>query len=160
MNIPQLDLAIRDVTGGIVWNDPSNYGNMWTALSPTLGVPDFYQRVTEDLTPNLVFQKFLNDAAQSACSTLIWEEQQVPADQRVFLVAIDPSEDPNAVPQKTDANLQMLLLRFHQKDVAVTDPAMVPWRWLVTSVASQTNTMDAWRAVCVALILHPDFYSY
>jgi len=161
MNIDQLDQAIRDATGGIGWDNPQwPHNSLWTPLRPTLGVPDFYRSVHEDLTPNLVFQKFLADAAEPVCNQLLLQEQQVPADQRVFLVAIDPTEDPNAYPQKTDANLQMLLMRFHGKDYDVTDPALVPWRWLVTYVASQTDTIDAWRAVCATLILHPDFYSY
>ena len=40
-------------------------------------------------------------------------------------------------------------------------PEMVHWRWLVTSIATGTQDPNrGWRAACVALMTHPEFYTY
>ena len=162
MTVRQLDRAIRKATGGIGWDDPdNNYGSMWNGVSPTLGEPDYYRQVKRDLTPGMTFQKFLGDGVNSVCAQLINWEQGLPADQRVFLVHIAPGDDPVAQPAQTDANIRMLLLRFHGKHYQDDHPAMVPWRWLVTSTALVTSDWwQAWAAMCVALMKHPNFYTF
>jgi hypothetical protein len=166
MTVRQLDLAIRDATGGIGWDDADdNSGSSFHQLAPTLGVPDYFRRVQLDLTPGMTFQKFLSDGANSVCATLINTENQLPADERVFLVHIGPETNPLSAPLQTDANIKMLLLRFHGKSVALADSAMQPWRDLVNNVAGNVGPnfgawMEAWNAMCVALLSHPDFYSY
>jgi len=166
MTVRQLDLAIRDATGGIGWDEAGgDYESRFFELASTLGVPDYLQRVKVDLTPGMTFQKFLSDGANVICSKLINYEQQIPAEERVFLVHIDPDTNPLDAPLQTDANIKMLLLRFHAKSIALADPAMEPWRNLVNNIAGNVGPawgewLQAWDALCIALIRHPDFYSY
>jgi hypothetical protein len=166
MTVQQLDRAIRDATGGIGWDDADDgYGSSFNQLAPTLGVPDYFSRVQLDLTPGMTFQKFLNDGANVVCSTLINHEQQLPPEERVFFVHIDPGTNPVNDSTKTDANIKMLLLRFHGKSYALDGSQIAPWRDLVNTIAANAGPwwgdwLEAWVGMCVALLKHPDFYSY
>jgi hypothetical protein len=66
-----------------------------------------------------------------------------------------------------DRNLSYLLMRFHARRVEPSSPAVARWRGLWNRTArpdmapmAPPDTLTAWRAVCVALITHPDFYTY
>lgn len=162
MDIDQLDAAIRSVTGGISWTEQTPEGsvNLFEKLSGTLGKPEYLDSTTEDLVPGLLFQKFLADAAASACTGLIEAEKQRAATDRTFLVALDFPETATN-PAAVEENLRHALLIFHGRDVPTGDPTLAPWRTLVAdTVAATSDPAMAWRAACVALILHPDFYSY
>ena len=61
--------------------------------------------------------------------------------------------------------LAALLLRFHGRRVDVASPELEPWRALearLQAAATETEAPPkrAWEGVCVALITHPDFYTY
>ena len=136
--------------------------NQWQALAPTLGRPDFLTSTEEDLTPSLLFEKFLGDAARKTCTDLFAREAATPAAQRVFFVGVNPDERSTALGSRLDANLQRLLLRFHGRDTRQpgTEGALDGWRWLWLSVEHLESPRSAWMATCVALIEHPDFYTY
>ena len=73
-------------------------------------------------------------------------------------------------------NLSRQILRFHGREVGPGSNEMESWSWLWQTVyARSTDVVDtgwadgevntdatqaAWRAVCAALIQHPDFYTY
>ena len=162
MTIEQLDRAIRTATGGIGWEEgnANNPTNLFKKLGSTLGVPDYIQVVQADLSPGAMFQKFLSDAARSVCTKLSEKEVDLPAKDRVLMVYADPETTLESAPEGVDANLQMLLLRYHGYQAVAGDPALSPWRWLFQSVSHVTNSpVEGWRAVCVGLMTHPDFYS-
>jgi hypothetical protein len=160
MDLEQLDAAFVAATGGLSWTE--NGVNQWQALAPTLGRPDFLTSTEEDLTPSLLFQKFLGDAARKTCSDLFTREASTPAPQRVFFVGLAPDERSAQLGARLDANLQRLLLRFHGRDTRQpgTEGALDGWRWLWLSVEHLESPRTAWMATCVALIEHPDFYTY
>ncbi len=160
MDIGQLSTAIERATGGIAWTD--NKGNdRFEQLASTLGRPNYINTVNEDLSPGPVFQKFLGDAARAVCTELADAEPDLPADQRVLMVHAGPEDTIVSNPGAVGANLSMLLLRFHGVSAVGDDPALARWRWLFQSVTHVTsNPVQGWRAVCIALIEHPDFYSY
>lgn len=166
MTVEQIDQAVKDVTGGIGWEDGETcWESCFISLAPSLGVPDYFRRTKLDLTPGMTFQKFLSDGANVVCSTLINHEQNISAEERVFFVHIEPGTNPVNAPSETDANIQMLLLRFHGKAYALDAPGMEPWRNLVNTIAGNAGPqwgawLEAWTAMCVALMKHPDFYSY
>ncbi len=164
LDIDQLDASIRQVTGGIGWTEMRNGQevNLFEDLSDTLGKPDYVDSTQEDLSPNLIFMKFLNDAARQVCDKLTEYEAERfaslgPESRHLFIVASPSSEDDAEI----DANLQELLLRFHGTFAGPESPEMRQWRWLYDSsmhVAREPKV--AWRTVCVGLMTHPDFYSY
>ncbi|MCB9696899.1 MAG: hypothetical protein H6738_09000 [Alphaproteobacteria bacterium] len=156
MDIEQLDASMRQVTNGIGWD--VNGVDQFTALSATLGVPDYLQVTSEDLAPGLLFQKFLDDAANAVCRDLL-ERESTGGAENVFLVHVDlATRDQAAI----EENLSMLLLRFHGREVPVGDPRLEPWIFLYEGADLVTggDAMETWRTVCVALFTHPDFYTY
>jgi len=161
MTVDQLNASIRAVTGGIGWED-GNGNDLFEELSGTLGKPDFIDSTMEDLTVSLLFQKFLGDAARDVCTQLSDREIDPgsTADPVLFLHAgLEDTVETN--PAGIDQNLQALLLRFHGQSVPLDSERLNPWRWLFTSSVHVTgDPVVAWRAVCVGLLTHPDFYSY
>ena len=85
----------------------------------------------------------------------------LPAATGALFIAITPREDPLTHPDKAEANLRALLLRYHGRSLPAGSPQLEHWKWLVQSVMQvRHDPVDAWRATCVALVNHPDFYSY
>lgn len=159
MDVDQLDASVRAVTGGIGWD--VNGKNQLASLSATLGKPDYLQNTYEDLSPSLLFQKFLEDAAASVCDQLVARERAGGPDN-VFLVLVDASDSSLADRAGIEANLSAALLRFHGRDVPPGDPRLEPWMFLFegAELAGGGDPILAWETVCVALLTHPDFYTY
>ena len=71
MDVDQLEASLREVTGGIGWERMNGDGTVRTRYfreyADTLGMPDYINSSAEDLSVSLLFQKFLDDAARSAC---------------------------------------------------------------------------------------------
>jgi hypothetical protein len=158
MNVDQLARAIEDVTGH-PWSEDDVA--LFDRLSGTLGKPEFLDSTEEDLTPGLLFQKFLDDAAKQTCRKRATDDGALPPGERLFIHPADPAADPRTDPDATRQTLQRALLRFHGRVVPDDHPDLARWQWLVETVYDRTGTgIVAWRAVCVGLITHPDFYSY
>jgi len=159
MNIDQVNASIRRVTGGSGWTEASDTGevDLFEELSGTLGVPDYLSATDEDTTPGLLFQKFLDDAATSACADLVDREAAGGSDN-VFLVDATLEDSPGS--QAVEDNLRRALLRFHGTSVEAGSEELTPWTTLVEDVAGVSGMHGAWRVTCVALITHPDFYTY
>lgn len=158
MDIDQLDASFTAVTG-LVWEDAAGR-SQFEQLSSTLGKPDFIDSTQEDLTVSLLFQKFLGDAAREVCERRA--EGEADGSLEPWLMShVSASMTAESHPAEVDANLQELLLRFHGQDIDPASERMSPWRWLFTSSVFVTqDPVVAWRAVCVGLLTHPDFYSY
>jgi len=159
MDIDQLDTTIQQVTGGLYWRVGTV--NQFEALSATLGKPDYQDRTAEDLAPSLLFQKFLGDAANSVCSELATVDPQRAQEARTLLTHVAETDTVESNPDGVDANLVALLLRYHGRTHEAGSEQLNTWRWLFESTTHVSNDPIAgWRAVCVGLITHPDFYTY
>ena len=159
MDIDQLDATIQRVTGGVAWTRGTT--NQFDRFSETLGVPDYIQATTEDLAISPLFLKFLDDAATSVCTELMNRERDGESD--VFLRHATLDSELPADQSAIDENLRYLLLRFHGRSVDASSSEIDPWRDLygtAHTAAEENNGWEAWRAVCVGLIDHPDFYTY
>ena len=172
MNLDQLNLAIRQVTGGLWWSEVRNNQeeDLFVTLSDTLGKPDYVQSTTEDLTPSALFLKFLDDAARQVCDKRITLDLEAMNDPRIesapdsiklwggLSLETSMQEDSQAV----EAQIRALVLRFHSHQLPDGDSARLAyWRWLFeTATFVDGQPLSGWRALCVALINHPDFYSY
>ncbi len=160
MDIDQLAASLERVTGGIGWVDASGE-DQFVALSSTLGKPDYATNTIEDLAPALLFQKFLDDAARSACVQLVESEVAASPAERVFFVHVEPDEALDAAGERVNENLAYLLLRFHGTRVDADSPRLETWRWLLDTTEVGTGDVTlGWRNVCVTLLTHPDFYTY
>lgn len=170
MDIDQLSASLELVTGGIGWSEYDEVESLSSSLvevdlfehlSLTLGKPDYLDSTVEDLSAGLLFQKFLDDAAKSACGKLVESEPGRIASERTLLMTVEAdttlASDPDAVAE----NVSAALLRYHGRKIEPEDPRIQPWATLFDDVTNITgDPMEGWRAVCVALITHPDFYSY
>ena len=168
VNIDQLEGMLRQATG-FGWE--KNGRNQFEELSDTLGKPDLIGQLEEDLSPTILFQKFLADAARSSCDRSAKAELEGKAPEEARLLIHAGLEDTwESAPQKIEANMQALLLRFHSQDLAPGSPQLQPWTDLFSkAMGDETYNKDrkkgeapvaAWRLVCVALVTHPDFYLY
>ena len=160
MDLDQLEAAILTATGGIYWGMREGESK-FSELAQTLGKPDYFDVTIEDLSPSMLFQKFLGDAARDVCDQLIERELATVPEERIFIVEVSESDtiDDNAT--SVEANLRYLLERFHSTQLEAGSPLLSPWSWLFESSVHVTNDPTAaWRTVCVGLITHPDFYSY
>jgi hypothetical protein len=159
MDIDQLDAAIKQVTGGLYWRVGAT--NQFTALSATLGKPDFQNSTNEDLAPSLLFQKFLGDAASSVCGELAAVDPQREESARTLIAHASATDTIESNPDAVEANLVGLMLRYHGRTTEAGSEELNAWRWLFESATHVSNDPIAgWRAVCVGLITHPDFYTY
>ncbi len=159
MDIDQLNASLRAVTGGIGWDDGDD--DQIEELASTLGRPDYASSTHEDLAPGLLFNKFLDDAANHVCQELL-DREAVPSPDNVFLVDADLTDTSASDAAAIEANLQSALLRFHGRSLPSGDPQLEPWRFLFDTTVEVTggDTFAGWRSVCIGLIIHPDFTLY
>lgn len=171
MDIDQLDASIRAATGGIGWEDwrgspPTLRARYFDTYADTLGVPDYVNGTSEDLTTSLLFVKFLDDAARSVCRRAVNREAGAGAPQDGEAIGLfAPVDVLEPAPEALDVRttLSRLLLRFHGRSLAPSAPELEPWVELYATLAAAAPAEEApraWEAVCVTLITHPDFYTY
>jgi hypothetical protein len=169
MNVDQLKAAIAGSLGGYVWMEGQE--DRLEALAPTLGRPDYVESTREDLTPSLVFVKFLEDLANDACVTIVGiEYQTTSADERTLVTLMHPNDDPYLFPDEVTATIQDLVRRFHGRNLADGSAELERWRkllldahdWTFAELSSPDMPIHflGWRDVCIVLITHPDFYTY
>ena len=150
MNIFQLNQALTDLTG-------HDYSILLEARGP-LGQPDYLEIVNEVREPELFFQKFLQDAAHTNCELLLEDEEQATQSERKFLTYIEPNETTES---EVKENLAFLLLRYHGHRYATDSSEVSEWYSLFSNIQQTTSdSQTTWKAICVGLIRHPDFYSY
>ncbi|MEC7985996.1 MAG: hypothetical protein VX278_12600 [Myxococcota bacterium] len=146
MRVDQVRDSMEQITG-TVWG---NNNSKWDLYAQSLGVPDYQQRMTEDRSPSVMFQKFLNDAATESCAE--WME----ADTDMFVADATSLETSDVL-----SNIEHLrwLIQGHAKggEAAI----LQDYTALHQSVWVRTDSTDeAWHTVCVALFTHPDFWMY
>ena len=118
----------------------------------------YVQIVKEIREPELFFQKYLQDAAHVNCNLLLDDEELALPQERRFLRHIEIGET-QATAVKD--NLSFLLLHFHGHRYPEDHPQLELWNSLFEGIQESTeDTKTTWKAICVALIRHPDFYSY
>ena len=163
MNVDQLSASIEVATGER-WRELDETGaqvELFERLSGSLGKPDFLDSTAEDLSPGLLYQKFLSDAANATCYDMLRAEAERDPDDRLLVVDSDLFGLPQDDPEGTTADLQRALLRFHGRSLDADAEELELWRWLLHEATAQTGEASrGWRSVCVALITHPDFSSF
>lgn len=158
MDVEQLDRSIERATGRR-WM--SGTTALFESNARTLGVPDYLMATNEDLEISPLFTKFVDDAARSVCTSLVAEDADAAAADRIFFVHAEPTAMLPADAAAIDENLQYLLLRYHGRRIEDGGADLGVWRDLFADARAATDDPEeAWRTVCVALIDHPDFYTY
>ena len=152
MTIDQLQASMKHITG-VDWMSGNQV--LWDEYRTSLGVPDYQETVSEDLSANVIFQKFLQDAAAYSCQE--WIEHDGSAGPYAFFTSAYDENDPATVSD----NIQHLRRLVHGHFPDGEDPMVQSLQDLYTLVYQRTedHTMT-WNTVCVGLFTHPDFYTY
>jgi len=150
MTVAQGRDSMESITGGVRWGDGDT--SDWDAYAATLGVADYQTRTTTDLTPSVLFQKFLDDAAAHTCA------QWLGAPDTTFHSVDDPSSTERS---EVRSNVAGARWRIQGRPIDEDDPVVDAYVDLWAAVYRSTGTTDeAWHTVCVALFTHPDFFMY
>ncbi|MEC7987802.1 MAG: hypothetical protein VX278_21720 [Myxococcota bacterium] len=153
MGVAQVKASMERISG-IEWKVANT--DMWDKYGSTLGVPDYQQVVTEDLSPSIMFQKFLDDAAIHTCKN--WIENEYSGEQRLFFSEIEPGEL-DAV--KTRSNIAALRQQIHGVAIDENEEIVNSLVDLHALVIQRTSDpKSAWKTVCVGLFTHPEFFIY
>ncbi len=163
MDVDQLSRAFDQLTGGEGWRTADGRQDGWRVRWATLGGPDFISRVTENLRPNALFHKLIRDAAIEVCVPLI--EREVPASGELpssrHIALIDDPRAPLSDTPLLRAALSDLLLRAHGVALDQGDAELEGWVSMMLTVSAQSaDPAEPWRALCIATIIHPRFWSY
>ena len=150
MTVAQARDSMEQIAGGVPWGDEDD--SDWDAYAETLGVADYQTRVESDLSPSVMFQKFLDDAAGATCAG--W----IAAEGSQFHTIDDPASTDRA---DIRANITGLRWKIQGKSRDAADPIIDDYETLFVKVHQRTDSTDtAWTTVCVAMFTHPDFFMY
>lgn len=150
MTVSQVRDSMEAITGGVRWGDGET--SDWDSYAATLGVPDYQTRTTTDLTPSVLFQKILDDAAAHTCA------QWLATPASTFHSIADPT---STTLDEVRSNVAGARWRIQGRPVDEDDPVVDAYVDVWAAVYRSTaSTDEAWRTVCVALFTHPDFFMY
>jgi hypothetical protein len=154
MSVAQAKAALIEVSGGIVWSSGST--TYWDTYADTLGVANYQTILADNLDPNIMFQKFLDDAATHTCDQWVASDAES-ADFRFFAAAEPDATDPASV----TANILALRTLIHGRDSAADDPIIEGYREVFETVLRRSDDpIAAWTTVCVGFFTHPHFFTY
>ncbi|MBN1207290.1 MAG: hypothetical protein JXB05_20565 [Myxococcaceae bacterium] len=161
ITVAQLQTSIL-TTVGIPWAELDG------GLGTTLGRADYANIVTENIEPNLVFAKFLEDGARKVCK----------ARARAELDIVDPTARtlsrniPNLrdaatnLTKLSDAQVTELLVYLSTRfwGAPLSGDELTRWKSLFTQVAARAETVrardQAFAAMCIAMMTDPRFLTY
>ena len=157
-----------EVDGGIItWRVGSTPG--LDTYGDTLGEADYINITEDNLEPSPLYLKFMDDAARDVCNRALNADYiKTVATDRTILRYVDKTQTVTNAPAAIDTNLRYLKLRFHGIKVA-DDSEIAGLRTMfnqVTLAAAGTTSVDSndskegWRAVCVTLVMAPEFHFY
>jgi hypothetical protein len=175
----QVHAALLELTGFVyrgpaVVDDPNavwgqsmvDDADLLDHYSLALGRPDYNYVVRENLEPGVSFAKMVEDGARSTCRQAADAEvtQHAPPGGVAHLLLKASSTD--SLPGQeaaVRANVASLALRFWGEPLSPDDDevtALLDVFRAGLAGAPSATTADAWRAVCIALAIHPKFYVY
>jgi hypothetical protein len=161
MDVDQLSRAFAQFNGNLGWH--TNGGqDRWRAQWASLGGPNFLTRVNEDLRPSVLFTKVIRDAAIEVCIPLVDLEvsSNPPTLAQRHLVYLEDSLQMPSDQAHFRSALSWLLKRAHGILLPNNDPEIDLWLNLLIEVSQRDTVAEGWRAVCVATLIHPRFWSY
>jgi hypothetical protein len=110
----------------------------------------------------VLFTKVIRDAAIEVCVPLVDLELSSSAPilaQRHLVFVADPLQMP-ADQEEFRTALSKLLRSAHGIDLSIDDPEIDQWLTLLVEISQRESIAEAWRALCIATLIHPRFWSY
>ena len=146
MSVAQVRDSMERITG-TRWGSSTS---KWDSYADSLGVPDYQQRMSADLSPSVIFQKFLNDAAAESCMEWFATGTSMFAHDPLSLALSDIQQ-----------NIDTLRWRIQGHEKGGDALILQDYLELHQSVWVRTeDAMSAWHTVCVGMFTHPDFWMY
>jgi hypothetical protein len=95
MSLKQLAQSIPTLTKGIRWTEDFGQGevDLLNLLAPTFGAADYLIVTEENLEPNLLIAKFMNDASKRICQKLVDRELRLNRDWQALGLEIRSMQD-------------------------------------------------------------------
>lgn len=160
-----------ELDGGVITWKVGSVALGLDTYGDTLGEADYVTTTEDNLEPSPLYLKFMDDAARDVCNRALNADylRTVPVERAILRFA-DKTQTVANAPSAIDDNLRYLKLRFHGIKVDPTDDAQIAGlRTLFTSVTNSAangsavdsnDIKEGWRAVCVALVVAPEFHIY
>lgn len=169
-SLPVLFGTEADGVTPITWRLPGG-GQGLNQMAGSLGEPDYIEVTEENLEPSPMYVKFMDDLARDVCARAITADLARPAGaSRVLVRKADFGDTVASDAAAIDDNLRYLLLRLHAVHVpAGDDEPIASWRAVFSEALAEASedglssdeaTAAGWRAVCVGLVVAPDFHLY
>ena len=155
LSIDNLRRSIPLLFGGITWTGRVQNQEVaaFDRLSLTLGEADYIQVTENNVTPNPLFSKFMDDMAGQVCGKAVARDENT-ADASARLVVRHPND--------VEANLRFLRLKLHGIYVPEdSNESLEDLNRLYDDLLEDTNdTAQAWEGVCIAMLTSPEFMAY
>lgn len=157
ITVAQLDASIQMAVG-----------REWDALddlAPSLGRADYATVVSENIEPNLVFAKFLEDGARTVCMAQAKAELPLADPSARVLSRTLPGTVGN-LKQLSDAQVRELLVYLSTRfwGAPLEGEELTKWSGFFTTAAARAETLNkrdqAFSAVCIALLTDTRFLTY
>ena len=151
MSVDQLRRTIPALFDGITWTIQINQNTEvegFTALSRTLGEPDYVEVTSANNEPSPLFAKYMDDMAGNVCEKAV-QRDLAGTEPKLVIVHED-----------VDENLRFLRLKLHgvHAPEGSSDESL---RALYDEVLTETGQEGAAHyAVCVAMLTAPEFMAY
>ena len=155
VSVAQMRKAIPALFNGLTWTggNPRNPVPMFDLMARTLGEANYLSSTEENLEPNPIFAKFMDDMAGQVCAAAVAADRAAPAaqDKMVLPYAADPAR-----------NLRFLRLKLHGIYVPENSTeGLENLQALYDGVLGETSSADqAWTGVCIAMLTAPELMAY
>lgn len=158
ITVAQLDQSIR-----------TTVGRPWASLStlaPSLGQADFANINSENIEPNLVFAKFLEDGAREVCMAQATAELTVTDPNARVLSRTLPAGAMGDLTKLTDAQKTDLVVYLSTRfwGAPLSGDEQLKWKNFFTQAATRAETIkkrdQAFAAVCIAMMTDSRFFTY
>ena len=161
LSIDMLRQSISSLFSPSINWEISRNSSGFDSLSTTLGEADYVALTEEIRDPSAIYVKLMEDMAIDLCAQAITHDQSADGSERILTryVELDNISDTDAINQ----NLRYLKLKFHADHISTDDTeSLVGLQNLFTGVvtAEGENAASGWEAVCIALLLSPEFHLY
>lgn len=158
-----------DGTTPITWHVGAAEG--FTKYASSLGEPDYIEVTEENLDASPMYAKFMDDAARDVCTrALAADASKTDASKRVVMRFASDADTVQSNASAIDKNLRYLSLRLFGQKVADDDSeTLAGLRTVFDTTAkesagsSEPGAVDVeagWKAVCVAMVVAPEFHVY
>jgi hypothetical protein len=170
ITVAQLDTSIR-TTVGRGWECPMGAPSSCVDLAdvaPSLGKADFANVSTENIEPNLVFAKFLEDGARDVCMAQATSELTVADPNARVLSRTVPTLIGTAgnLTLLSDAQVTELVVYLSTRfwGAPLSGEELPKWKSFFTQAATRAETIkkrdQAFAALCIALMTDSRFLTY